>query len=125
MSSASLTVRAESWQGVGEMPLDYRAYIRDFNSGDDRGLVEKYFTADTQMISGSCVRDGHKGMNEFLAWAHDGVREHEAVFVVERYVDERRYGVGDGVERALRVLRRLSPALALKVRAAAGPASAP
>lgn len=68
-------VRAESWQGVGEMPLDYRAYIRDFNSGDDRGLVEKYFTTDTQMISGSGVREGHKGMNEFLAWAHDGVRE--------------------------------------------------
>jgi hypothetical protein len=27
--------RAESWQGIGEMPLDYRAYVRDFNSGDD------------------------------------------------------------------------------------------
>jgi len=27
------------------------------------------------MISGSGVRSGHKGMNEFLAWAHDGVRE--------------------------------------------------
>ncbi len=67
--------QAESWQGVGEMPLDYRAYVRDFNTGDDRGLVEKYFAADTQMISGSGVRVGHKGMNEFLAWAHDGVRE--------------------------------------------------
>jgi predicted SnoaL-like aldol condensation-catalyzing enzyme len=68
-------VHAESWQGTGEMPLDYRAYVRDFNTGDDRGLVEKYFAADTQMISGSGVRKGHKGMNEFLAWAHDGVRE--------------------------------------------------
>jgi predicted SnoaL-like aldol condensation-catalyzing enzyme len=67
--------RAESWQGTGEMPLDYRAYIRDFNSGDDRGLIEKYFAPDTQMISGSGVRSGHQGMNEFLAWAHDGVRE--------------------------------------------------
>ena len=66
---------AESWQGTGEMPLDYRAYVRDFNTGDDRGLVEKYFATDTQMISGSGVRSGHKGMNEFLAWAHDGVRE--------------------------------------------------
>ena len=66
---------AESWQGTGEMPLDYHAYIRDFNSGDDRGLIEKYFAPDTQMISGSGVRSGHKGMNEFLAWAHDGVRE--------------------------------------------------
>jgi len=69
------TAGAESWQGTGEMPLDYRAYVRDFNTGDDRGLVEKYFAADTEMISGSGVRKGHKGMNEFLAWAHDGVRE--------------------------------------------------
>jgi len=69
------TASAESWQGTGEMPLDYRAYVRDFNTGDDRGLVEKYFATDTQMISGSGVRSGHKGMNEFLAWAHDGVRE--------------------------------------------------
>ena len=69
------TASAESWQGTGDMPLDYRAYVRDFNTGDDRGLVEKYFAADTEMISGSGVRKGHKGMNEFLAWAHDGVRE--------------------------------------------------
>ena len=74
--AASLgTASAESWQGSGEMPLDYRAYIRDFNSGDDRGLIEKYFAADTQMITASGVRSGHKGMNEFLAAAHDGVRE--------------------------------------------------
>jgi hypothetical protein len=66
---------AESWQGIGEMPLDYRAYVRDFNAGDDRGLIEKYFATDTQMISGSGVRKGHREMNEFLAWAHDGVRE--------------------------------------------------
>jgi len=72
---ASLGVHAESWQGTGPMPLDYRAYIRDFNTGDDRGLVEKYFTPDTQMITGSGVRSGHKGLNEFLAEAHDGVRE--------------------------------------------------
>jgi hypothetical protein len=75
-AAASLSVSAaESWQGEGEMPLDYRAYVRDFNSGDDRGLIEKYFATDTQMISGSGVRTGHKEMNEFLAWAHDGVRE--------------------------------------------------
>jgi hypothetical protein len=73
--AASSIVHAESWQGSGEMPLDYHAYIRDFNSGDDKGLIEKYFSADTQMISGSGVRTGHKGMNEFLASAHDGVRE--------------------------------------------------
>jgi len=75
LTSAATLATAESWQGTGEMPLDYHAYIRDFNSGDDRGLIEKYFAPDTQMISGSGVRSGHKGMNEFLAWAHDGVRE--------------------------------------------------
>jgi hypothetical protein len=72
---AGAIANAESWQGMGEMPLDYRAYVRDFNTGDDRGLIEKYFAPDTQMISASGVRSGHKGMNEFLAWAHDGVRE--------------------------------------------------
>jgi predicted SnoaL-like aldol condensation-catalyzing enzyme len=75
IAATALTAHAESWQGEGEMPLDYRAYIRDFNSGDDKGLVEKYFAADTQMISSSGVRSGHKGLNEFLALAHDGVRE--------------------------------------------------
>jgi hypothetical protein len=75
LAAAGAVANAESWQGVGEMPLDYRAYVRDFNTGDDRGLIEKYFTRDTRMISASGVREGHKGMNEFLAWAHDGVRE--------------------------------------------------
>jgi len=75
LAMGSTAANAQSWKGTGEMPLDYHAYIRDFNSGDDKGLVEKYFAADTEMISGSGVRKGHKGMNEFLAWAHDGVRE--------------------------------------------------
>jgi hypothetical protein len=75
LATGTSVANAESWQGTGEMPLDYRAYIRDFNTGDDRGLIEKYFAPDTQMISASGVRSGHKGMNEFLAWAHDGVRE--------------------------------------------------
>jgi hypothetical protein len=75
IATSSGHAHAESWQGTGEMPLDYRAYVRDFNTGDDRGLIEKYFASDTQMISNSGVRKGHKKMNEFLAWAHDGVRE--------------------------------------------------
>ena len=75
IATGSAAAQAESWQGVGPMPLDYHAYIRDFNSGDDRGLVEKYFAPDTQMITGSGVRSGHKGLNEFLAEAHNGVRE--------------------------------------------------
>jgi predicted SnoaL-like aldol condensation-catalyzing enzyme len=59
----------------GQNPLDYEAYVRDFNSGDDDGLVEKYFAEDTVMISASGSYHGHEGMKEFLAWAHDGVRE--------------------------------------------------
>lgn len=60
---------------AAEYPLDYEEYVRDFNSGNDAGLVEKYFAQDTVMISASGSYHGHKGMNEFLAWAHDGVRE--------------------------------------------------
>lgn|GEM_PF-432238 len=55
--------------------LDYDAYVRDFNSGNDAGLVEKYYAEDTVMTSASGSYHGHAGMNEFLAWAHDGVRE--------------------------------------------------
>lgn len=60
---------------AAEYPLDYEEYVRDFNSGNDAGLVEKYFAEDTVMISASGSYHGHAGMNEFLAWAHDGVRE--------------------------------------------------
>ena len=61
LGTGGAVANAQSWQGTGEMPLDYRAYVRDFNSGDDRGLVEKYFTTDTQMISGSGVRNRPQG----------------------------------------------------------------
>src|SRR5690606_32255379 len=60
---------------AADNPLDYDAYVRDFNSGNDAGLIEKYFAEDTVMISASGSYHGHDGMNEFLAWAHDGVRE--------------------------------------------------
>src|SRR5690606_25689683 len=60
---------------AADNPLDYDAYVRDFNSGNDAGLIEKYFAEDTVMISASGSYHGHTGMNEFLAWAHDGVRE--------------------------------------------------
>lgn len=28
---------------AADNPLDYDAYVRDFNSGNDAGLIEKYF----------------------------------------------------------------------------------
>lgn len=70
-----LTIGLSGESAAQDMPLDYGAYVRDFNSGNDEGLVEKYFAEDTVMISGSGEFHGHAGMNEFLAWAHDGVRE--------------------------------------------------
>lgn len=60
---------------AADNPLDYDAYVRDFNTGNDEGLVEKYFAEDTVMISANGSYHGHAGMKEFLAWAHDGVRE--------------------------------------------------
>jgi predicted SnoaL-like aldol condensation-catalyzing enzyme len=70
-----LTIGFSAVSAAQEMPLDYGAYVRDFNFGNDEGLVEKYFAEDTVMISGSGEFHGHAGMKEFLAWAHDGVRE--------------------------------------------------
>ncbi|GAA0274518.1 hypothetical protein GCM10009127_13830 [Alteraurantiacibacter aestuarii] len=57
------------------MSMDYLAYIDMFLTGDDDALVERFFAEDCAMHSGSGVRSGKQGMREFLAWAHDGVRE--------------------------------------------------
>jgi predicted SnoaL-like aldol condensation-catalyzing enzyme len=55
--------------------VDYEAYVADFLTGDDKGLVERWFAEDCAMESGSGTFEGHAGMRRFLAWAHDGVRE--------------------------------------------------
>ena len=57
------------------MTFDYEAYIADFLTGDDDGLIERWFAEDCAMESGSGTFEGHEGMRRFLAWAHDGVRE--------------------------------------------------
>jgi len=57
------------------MTFDYEAYIADFLTGDDEGLVARWFAPDCVMESGSGTFEGHAGMRRFLAWAHDGVRE--------------------------------------------------
>ena len=57
------------------MTFDYEAYIADFLTGDDEGLVERWFAEDCAMESGSGTFEGRDGMRRFLAWAHDGVRE--------------------------------------------------
>jgi hypothetical protein len=55
--------------------MDYEAYIADFLTGNDEGLIERWFAEDCAMESGSGTFEGHEGMRRFLAWAHDGVRE--------------------------------------------------
>jgi len=55
--------------------MDYEAYIADFLTGDDEGLIERWFAEDCVMDAGSGTFEGHEGMRRFLAWAHDGVRE--------------------------------------------------
>lgn len=57
------------------MSFDYPAYLACFLSGDDEGLVERFFAPTCEMHSASGIRRGHEGMRAFLAWAHDGVRE--------------------------------------------------
>lgn len=55
--------------------MDYEDYIALFNTGDDEALLERYFAEDCVMESASGTRRGKQAMREFLAWAHDGVRE--------------------------------------------------
>jgi hypothetical protein len=55
--------------------FDYEAYVADFLTGDDEGLIERWFAPDCAMESASGTFEGHEGMRRFLAWAHDGVRE--------------------------------------------------
>jgi len=55
--------------------FDYDAYIALFNSGDDAALLDRWFAEDCVMESSSGIRRGKQAMREFLAWAHDDVRE--------------------------------------------------
>ena len=55
--------------------MDYAEYERVFNTGDDDGLVARFFCEDVRFSGGSTDRVGHAGLLDFLRWAHDGVRE--------------------------------------------------
>jgi hypothetical protein len=55
--------------------MDYNKYIRDFNSGDDARLVDRWFTEDCIFQSGPRLLRGRQALLEFLEWAHDGIRE--------------------------------------------------
>lgn len=67
------------------MTFDYHAYIDCFLTGDDDALVERFFAEGCEMHSGSGIRRGKQGMKDFLAWAHNGVRECPRI---QRFVQE-------------------------------------
>ncbi|WP_336979656.1 nuclear transport factor 2 family protein [Altererythrobacter fulvus] len=55
--------------------LDYAAYVALFNTGNDEEVIQRFYAEDCVMLSASGARHGKQGLREFLAWAHDGVRE--------------------------------------------------
>ena len=55
--------------------MRFADYIAAFNRYDDAALVHDFWAEDCVMQSGPRVYEGHKGLLEFLAWAHDGILE--------------------------------------------------
>jgi ketosteroid isomerase-like protein len=55
--------------------LHYDDYIALFNTGDDAALIERFFADDLVFSGGSREYRGKAGLQSFLDWAHDGVRE--------------------------------------------------
>lgn len=65
--------------------LDYDDYIATFCTGDDDLLVDRFFADDVTFTGGSRDHRGKAALRQFLAWAHDGVRE---VPRVQNYLQE-------------------------------------
>jgi hypothetical protein len=55
--------------------MNYDDYIAVFNTGDDAALVDRFFADEVVFTGGTREHHGRAGLSEFLAWAHDGVRE--------------------------------------------------
>jgi hypothetical protein len=55
--------------------MDYREYENVFNTGDDAALVARFFRDDVIFTGGARDYRGKRELLDFLAWAHDGVRE--------------------------------------------------
>ncbi len=55
--------------------FNFAQYIAAFNSGNDDGLCERYFTQDFIMQTADRYVEGRAGMRKFFAMVHDGVRE--------------------------------------------------
>jgi hypothetical protein len=55
--------------------VNFADYIAVFNTGDDTALVNRFFADDVVFTGGTREHRGKASLIEFLAWAHDGVRE--------------------------------------------------
>jgi ketosteroid isomerase-like protein len=55
--------------------MNYDHYVSVFNAGDDAALVDQFFADDVVFSGGTREYRNKDGLREFLAWAHDGVRE--------------------------------------------------
>jgi ketosteroid isomerase-like protein len=55
--------------------LNYAAYEKLFNTGDDEALLERFFHEDAVFASTNRAFQGKAELREFLSWAHNGVRE--------------------------------------------------
>ena len=55
--------------------MNYDEYVTLFNTGDDDALIERYFADDIEFVGTTRYYRGKSQVRDFLAWAHDGVRE--------------------------------------------------
>ena len=55
--------------------MNYDDYLACFSAGDDERLVRDFFCEDVVFKSSGRDFQGKAALKEFLAWAHDGVRE--------------------------------------------------
>ena len=68
--------------------MRFSDYMAAFNRYDDAALIRDFWTDDCVMQSGPRVFSGHKGMLEFLAWAHDGIIESMEHFALDAMKDD-------------------------------------
>ena len=55
--------------------MNFREYERRFNAGEDEALVDEYYAEDCEFVATTRHLKGKQALKDFLAWAHDGVRE--------------------------------------------------
>jgi hypothetical protein len=54
---------------------EYYQYVKDFNGGDYRGFVAKYFAKDAYFENPDTKHKGHEDISDFFYSSHKGVRE--------------------------------------------------